>query len=210
YYGDDITLEDVVDQVKNLESGGTLAVFLACHALRRGYTAKIYTYNLNVFDPSWFSGAPVDMVTKLRQQMKAKSNMKLHVASKGYIEFVQNGGEIKFEDLTTGLIRKYLKRSVPILAGLSATYLYRTQREHGPNNDWDDIRGVPSGHFVVLCGYDKKSRNVLIADPLKPNPFSSSHYYEVSIDRVLCSLLLGVLTYDANLLIINPARHSNR
>ena len=25
---------------------------------------------------------------------------------------------------------------------------------------------MPSGHFVVLCGYDNKERQVLVADPL--------------------------------------------
>ena len=36
YYGDDLLLEDVIEQVPSLEGGGTLAVLLACHALRRG------------------------------------------------------------------------------------------------------------------------------------------------------------------------------
>jgi len=59
---------------------------------------------------------------------------------------------------------------------------------------------------VVLCGYDRDSRRVLIADPLTPTPFSQSHYYEIGIDRVLCAILLGVLSYDANLLIITPRK----
>ncbi|MFH1021272.1 MAG: C39 family peptidase, partial [Pseudomonadota bacterium] len=58
YYGDDITLTKVIDEVKSLETGGTLDVFLACHALRRGYKARIYTYNLQVFDPTWFLHDP--------------------------------------------------------------------------------------------------------------------------------------------------------
>ncbi|HKJ47383.1 MAG TPA: hypothetical protein VJ991_16230, partial [Balneolales bacterium] len=36
YYGDDIPLQDVIDQVHCFENGGTLAVFLAIHALKRG------------------------------------------------------------------------------------------------------------------------------------------------------------------------------
>ncbi len=32
----------------------------------------------------------------------------------------------------------------------------------------------------------------------------------VNIDRVICSILLGVLTYDANLLIIQPAKEKRR
>lgn len=205
YFGDDIPLGQVIQDVKTLEQGGTLAVFLACHALRRGYTATIYTYNLSVFDPTWFVG-PVRIAGKLEEQMEAKEIPVLHEATKGYLEFLSLGGELRFQDLTTSLIRKYLKRSIPILTGLSSTYLYRSSREVGYVGDWDDIRGEPAGHFVVLCGYNRDERSVLVADPFQPNPYSDSLQYTINIDRVLCSILLGVLTYDANLLIIRPGR----
>ena len=95
------------------------------------------------------------------------------------------------------------------MTGLSATYLYRCAREFGPNCDLDDIRGVPAGHFVVLCGYDEKNRTVLVADPFLAHPFGPDHYYEVDAERVIRAILLGVLTYDANLLIIQPRRKRN-
>jgi len=50
---------------------------------------------------------------------------------------------------------------------------------------------------------------VLIADPLQKNPLAGVNQYIVSIDRVICAILLGIVTYDANLLIIEP-RHHNR
>lgn len=204
YYGYDISLDQVIEEVRNLEGGGTLDVFLAIHALKRGFSAVIYTYNLTVFDPSWFRPGRADLRERLLAQMKAKDEPKLHVATRGYLEFLELGGEIRFEDLTTAIIRKYLKRSVPIITGLSSTYLYRSAREVGDRGEEDDIRGGPAGHFVVLCGYNRQERTVLVADPFSPNPFSESHKYLVNIDRVLCSILLGVLTYDANFLIIRP------
>jgi hypothetical protein len=36
------------------------------------------------------------------------------------------------------------------------------------------------------------------------NPVSNDHYYMVSIARLLGAVLLGILTHDANLLIIEP------
>jgi hypothetical protein len=33
-------------------------------------------------------------------------------------------------------------------------------------------------------------------------------YYEIKIDRVIGAILLGVLTHDANLLVIEPARQA--
>ncbi|MEJ2696659.1 MAG: C39 family peptidase [Candidatus Sulfobium sp.] len=209
YYGYDISLDQVIREVRNLEGGGTLDVFLAIHALRRGFSAVIYTYNLAVFDPTWFKQGGADLKERLLAQMRAKDEPKLHVATRGYLEFLDLGGQIRFEDLTTAIIRKYLKRSVPIITGLSSTYLYRSAREVGEKGEEDDIRGEPAGHFVVLCGYNREERTVLVADPFSPNPFSESHTYLVNIDRVLCSILLGVLTYDANFLIVRPNRPSD-
>jgi hypothetical protein len=56
----------------------------------------------------------------------------------------------------------------------------------------------------VLSGYDRGERTVSIADPLRSNPVSDSRYYDAPIDRVVGAILLGILTYDANLLIIEP------
>lgn len=203
YYGDSISLQQVITEVKSLKGGGTLAVLLANHALKRGYKATIYTYNLHVFDPTWFTGQEL-LAEKLKTQMAIKNDEKLAFATLGYLEFLERGGKLLFEDLTIGLIRKYLKKSIPILTGLSSTYLYRSVREN-PDSDVDDnIAGNPTGHFVVLSGYDKEKREVLVADPYKKNPVSNDHYYMVSIARLLGAVLLGILTHDANLLIIEP------
>ncbi|MEW6594289.1 MAG: C39 family peptidase [Thermodesulfobacteriota bacterium] len=206
YYGDPIALRKVISEVSNLEGGGTLEVLLACHALRRGYKATIYTYNLNIFDPTWFDGQEVDLAEKLQLQLAAKKKPKLAVATRAYLDYLRLGGRIRFQDLNSALIRKYLKQEKPILCGLSATYLYHCAREHGEALEYDDIRGVSSGHFVVLCGYDMEHRTVLVADPLYQNPLRAGHYYEVPIHRLIGAILLGILTYDGNLLIIEPRK----
>ncbi len=205
YYGDRIGLGQVIAEAARLEEGGTLDVFLACHALRRGYKVTIFTYNLNVFDPTWFAPGAPDLRDRLRAQMSSKHSRKLRIATEGYLEFLSLGGQLRFEDLNPALIQKYLNRQKPILTGLSSTYLYRTAREYGEQCEHDDVRGEPAGHFVVLCGYDKATRQVLVADPLYPNPLASRRQYLVRIDRVICAILLGIITYDANLMIVEPS-----
>jgi hypothetical protein len=206
YYGDTIKLDEVISEVYMLEQGGTEAVFLANHALRRGYSATIYTYNVQVFDPTWFSEKGVDLAAKLAAQQGFKLDPRFAIVARAYQEFLALGGQLRFVDLTGRLIRRHLSAEVPILTGLSATYLYRKIREHGPDNLEDDVRGLPVGHFVVLCGYDRRRREVLVADPLYPNPFAESHFYAVEIERLTAAILLGIVTYDANLLILEPRK----
>ena len=204
YYGLTRNLEELISEVSYLREGGTLAVQLGCHALRSGFAATIYTYNLQVFDPTWFSLGTSELQDKLRQQAEFKKDSRLSFATGAYLEFLEKGGRLLLEDLSPSLIRGFLKRKSPILTGLSSTYLYRSAREFGDeyDYDYDDTRGVPSGHFVVLCGYNKEDRKVLVADPYKPSPLSPGHLYPVSMDRLINSILLGILTYDANLLIL--------
>ncbi len=60
------------------------------------------------------------------------------------------------------------------------------------------------GHFVVLSGYDPVNREVLVADPLENNPGFGTQNYRVKMDRLIAAILLGIVTYDANLLVIEP------
>ncbi len=204
YYRDEVHLKEVVQQVKSLKSGGTLAVMLGNHALQRGYQAHIYTYNLNVFDPSWFKFSSNKMVTFLKRQMRYKfKKKKLLVASRAYVKFLEAGGKVYQHELNADLIKSYLKKSKPILTGLSATYLYGTPREIPANSKFDSIKGEPAGHFVIINGYDESTQTVYLADPMNPNPLKSQ-YYSVSFDRLINSIMLGIVTYDANLLIVEP------
>jgi hypothetical protein len=206
YYHDDIPLKEVVNEVKSLKTGGTLAVMLGNHALKRGYKAHIYTYNLNVFDPSWFSLSQNKMIDNLKKQMRYKfRSKKLLVASKAYIKFIESGGTIQQTELDQHLLKKYLKKSTPILTGLSATYLYGTQREIPATNKYDSIKGEPVGHFVIINGYEEATNTIYLADPMNPNPLQSQ-YYSVSFDRLINSIMLGIVTYDANLLVIEPKK----
>lgn len=206
FYGDTAPLNQLIAEIPKVEGGGTLAVMLGSHALRRGYRATLYTYNLRIFDPTWFTLPRHEFADRLHQQGTVRRNTKERHAARAYLDFFTLGGEIRFEDLTSSLIRRHLKRGQPILTGLSATFLYRSAREIAETNRDDDIRGDPVGHFVVLYGYDAEHREVYVADPYPQNPFLPGTAYSVSIDRLINAILLGVLTYDANLLVITPGR----
>ncbi len=201
HYGDDLPLERVIADTRTLDQGGTLDVFLANHALQRGYAATILTYNLDMFDPTWFGLPNDELRARLAAQAAVKPWRRLQAATYGYDEFLKLGGKLELKDLEPALLRKYLQRG-PLITGLSATYLYRAVRDIPETNADDDVRGEPVGHFVVLTGYGRDTREILIADPLKANPLVGSRYYAVQVQRLIGAILLGVMTYDANLLLI--------
>ncbi len=207
FWGDDIPLHEVVREIEPLPEGGTLAVNLANHALARGYEATLYTYNLRLFDPSWF-GRNTDLISALQAQERFKSDhleSKLSRATNAYVEYLERGGTICYEELSDVLLARLFAKRQPILTGLSATYLYGCAREF--NDQYDAISGEPTGHFVVLADYDQEAGSIQVADPLRDNPGFGEQYYRVSISRLIGAICLGIMTYDANLLMISKPEH---
>ena len=204
YWGEAEPLDQVIARTYRMEQGGTYAAYLACDALRKGYCATIYTYNLLVFDPTWFKSRDVNIAERLQRQREIKMDHRLQQVTPGYLDLLSLGGRLRFLDLSPALIHRILRRRFPIITGLSSTYLYHAAREYGPNDIRDDVRGLPAGHFVVIAGYDAARRRVLIVDPYQPHPYGSTHEYWISIDRAVGAVLLGIVTHDANLLIVHP------
>jgi len=210
HYGLDITYDEVVSQVERSISGGTLAPLLGKHALQSGFKATLYVNNLQLYDPTWFnedgSSDVGNLKEKLMQQMRVKRNKVLFRGTHAVLDFLTLGGAIRFKTFSVDLLSQYFDRGIPVLTGLSSTYLYNSSRElftKEGKSVLDNIRGQPCGHFVVLCGFDK-NRQVIVADPFMANPMSGNNYYTVSCQRLINAIMLGVVTLDGNLLIIEP------
>ncbi len=210
YYGHNLSLESVIKSVRRTKNRGTLASLLGIDALSKGFHPLLYVHNLDLFDLSWFShqgDACVDLREKLTLQCRYSKSKRFIESSKAYIDYLKKGGEIKMKDLSSNLLKHYFNENIPILSGLSATYLYQSPRERQLKKGkmiYDDIRGEPSGHFVILCGYDEAKRHVIVADPHRENPLSHNNFYKVGINRLINSIMLGVLTFDSDLLILQP------
>lgn len=210
HYGVDISYPEVVSQVERSLSGGTLAPMLGKHALQMGFKVTLYVNNLELYDPTWFEHESVPtkfLMDKLKEQMHVKHNRTLSFGTHSVLEFLTLGGEIRFHTITVKLLKKYFDMGIPIISGLSSTYLYKASREwftkEGKSVS-DDIKGRPCGHFVVLCGYNDSKRLVVVADPYKANPLSGDNYYSVSSSRLINAIMLGVVTLDGTLLVIEP------
>lgn len=201
YYSHPTTLDKLKHEIEHWQTGGTVAVNLARHALSHGFAAEIYTYNIKIFDPTWNALEPKELALKLRQRSRKIRSIKQKKVIGFYQDFLKKGGVLKFDDLNEDLLTKLFQRHKPIICGLSATYLYQNMRET-PDNQEDDIIGQPVGHFVVVTGWDPNSRTVTIQDPLVQNPLSETGTYKLPFTKFSNAVMMGILTYDENLLVI--------
>jgi hypothetical protein len=205
-HGLHLPLDRVIESVRNLDHGGTLGVMLGLDALERGFAATLFTYNLEIFDPSWFGRSPRNLVRDLRRRREVRADPQMQVAIDAHIEFLERGGDVRHRELTPDLLAKVVRRGSPPITGLSATYLYGCQREvfDGRASHYDDVRGEPVGHFVVVSGVDPATGAFRVSDPSQDNPLHGSGTYWVSPHRLVGAILLGVTTYDGNILIVEP------
>lgn len=204
YFGLEVPLETVVGEIDRNEDGGTLAVFLGLAALRRGLHANLYSYDLRIFDPTWRNLDSQTLAEKIRLRIPHLARPKARRSAIAYLDFLELGGKLVFEELTPALLKRILDRNHPILAGLSATHLYGFSRErHDPVTHAlvdDDIAGDPVGHFVVITGYEHWGRRFILRDPSAHVPATRDGRLVVEAQKLINSILLGDLTYDAVLL----------
>lgn len=201
YYAHPTSLDKLKHEIEHWRTGGTVAVNLARHALAHGYDAEIYTYNLKIFDPTWRDLPPKELSHKLRLRQRRVRSQKQKDVIRFYQDFLKKGGTVRFDDLDEDLMNRLFKRHTPIICGLSATYLYRQSRETH-DNVADDVTGHPVGHFVVVNAWDPHARMVTIQDPLRKTPLSDTGTYRLPFAKFSNAVMLGILTYDENLLVI--------
>lgn len=73
YFGDLTSFQEIVEVVKRNEDGGTLAVHLGAAALMHGYEARIYSWNLRIFDPTWRGLETGALRAKLRARERGRA-----------------------------------------------------------------------------------------------------------------------------------------
>ena len=96
FYGDRVTSEELLKTIPQFEEGGgVFGVMLGIDALKRGYKVLLYSFNLNIFDPTWFELPMNDIKNKLKQMLELrKMEPKRYNAVKSAVEFIELGGEL--------------------------------------------------------------------------------------------------------------------
>jgi hypothetical protein len=74
---------------------------------------------------------------------------------------LESGVELDIKIPSEKILIEYLKRSIPPIITLSYNVLHDYKRKL--NDKLDDVRGLPTGHYVVVSGYD--SKKFIVTDP---------------------------------------------
>lgn len=177
YYGKDLELKEVVSEISNCEVEdlklGASECELGMFAMKKGFKSTIISLDVRRFDATWFDLSHEELKKKLELRSKFLQSVSPEDCKEGYgttyldnvtryyPEYLEKGGEIKFLPISKELIKKYVYNKIPVLALLSSQLYFKKPRKY--KGEFDDIKGKPHGHWIVISGYDEK--NFIITDP---------------------------------------------
>ena len=188
YYGESIAQEEIMEISENPKRGIAL-VEAGIFSLKRNYKPLIITNNINIFDPTWFKIDSSKLKLNLKKRAKFVDDLNQFMIDK-YIKFLDLGGEINFETISPALLKNYLSIKVPIIMELASTFLYKLAKSSQPGGFNDAIKGQIEGHGVVIAGFDKKDKFLIIDPNSKKGPSKKGVYWVNSAELMMSFALL--------------------
>lgn len=203
YFGIKVPLEKLLDDLKIDKYTGTFTAQLGLHAKNSGLQTLILCSNPYYVSPAWSKLDNQTIYKKiggwLAFELQGKNKIRKNKFKKGtrfILAYIKNGGKIKIIDLTTRLIDGYLDQGYLMTGAIEESWLWE-KRKIPKTAEFDDIKGIPQGHFVVLYGHD--AENYFVSDPYPTGLEGKNGLYKVKKDKFLVSCLF----WEATLLAVN-------
>jgi hypothetical protein len=201
FLGYERAVDEVISDTRRNADGGTLGVYLGISALRNGFRPTIYTYNLRIFDPTWRRLSPPEISGKLRERRRFVRSRRLKRAIAAYVEYLGMGCRVPVFRARCGFLVGLLQTGHPILTGFerNVPLWVRSRTQRGVRRRF---AASPRGISSSCAGYYPRSDRFVVRDPSSNIPFSRNGKYTVEARRLIAAILLGDVTYDANLLVL--------
>ncbi|MFH0836749.1 MAG: C39 family peptidase [Candidatus Aenigmatarchaeota archaeon] len=166
YHGKIVDLDDIIkilDKKKGFVLTGTSTWHLGFCADAFGYKSDVISYDVNIIDPTWMKLSKKELVKKITKRIileKLSFSKTRLMAMQDYILY---GGSYSFTMPSKDILLKYLKKKIPVIIRLCSTLLYNNSRIDWNSCKFNDIKGYPFGHYVVVSGYE--NGHFIITDP---------------------------------------------
>ncbi len=173
---------------------GTWSPYIGIYAMKLGYNVEIFTYDVSLFDPTWFNLSNKSLIKKLKIAIKKIKDKDKKFGVRGYIDFLREGGKLTFKIPTKKILIKFLKKKIPPMAFVNSTAYYKRKRKDfkaGKRSEFGEV----GGHCIVISGY--KNGKFIVTDP---NYFKGG-IYEVPEDK----LIFTWSNWGGELVVVKPS-----
>ncbi|RLJ08211.1 MAG: hypothetical protein DRP13_02715 [Candidatus Aenigmatarchaeota archaeon] len=138
-------------------------------AMKRGFKSKIITISTEIFDPSWTNLTYDKLIRKMRKRLEYLLSKKTNDSYiiewnisplKWAIKYLEKGGELFYHPITTKLIKTFLEKRIPLIVPINENLFHGIKRTT-QDDEYDDIKGMGTGHVVVISGF-RKNKFIII------------------------------------------------
>lgn len=194
FFGTTITTAEILKDLGVSTKTSTFPSQLAQHLRSFPYDVQLLTSCSYLVSPHWIGKSSLFIAEELQQWLVHHKRSPWRKGAQFLRDYLASGGMIKIINLTTHILDEYLEGGYLILACLEESWLWGRRKIVG-KAFFDDVKGSPRGHFVVL--FDGNDHEYAISDPFPTGLPGRSGNYFVSKDTVMISILLWGATVVA-------------
>jgi ABC-type bacteriocin/lantibiotic exporter with double-glycine peptidase domain len=178
YFGKNISEEDILEKLGDLNRAGSFPTDHALMAQNLGFKVVCHSYALIYFDPNDAKLERKDLIKKTESLFKKEKRAYNRQELKSILRVLKSAIDFKMKMPRLDVIRKFLDKKLPVAVAVNSAVLFEKKL------------GLKFGHFIVLTGYEKdkfyyndpydgKAKSILadkLIFALSNNIFDSSAY----------------------------------
>lgn len=172
-----------------LKDRGTLVIDHALFAKKLGFHVICYSYNMELYKPSFTKLSKSRVLTELSRLLRKKQTAINKRILKITSELIKSGTNFKIKMPTINDVINLLNKKLPVILAVNAKILFETEKLPNfpkiPNN---------MGHFIVITGF--KNNTFYYNDPY------FGEHKRISKDKLFFALSNNVLDSSAYLLVL--------
>ncbi|MBP9758669.1 hypothetical protein KBD45_03165 [Candidatus Dojkabacteria bacterium] len=197
YLGIQKTLKQIFKEMDVDEDTSTYLSQLARNLNANNVATTIVSSLSKVINYAWRNNTKEEIISKLKRcVLRSKRPNMISEWDKELLHtlfYLQEGGNIKIENITKEIINSYLKKGKIIITCVETSWFWGNRKILGKTT-FDDVLGDQSGHFVIITGIKNDKYIINYPYPLK----EKNAVTEINQDH----LIVATLIWDAQFIII--------
>lgn len=185
-FGIDKSLSKILSDLGITDQDATHLPQLARHLNDNDIETVIVSSNPFSVSPSWKTKPKDKIIEKLKKWV-------LHNYKDSYLRetlfllfYLQEGGELHIEDLSTKVIDEYIASGHLVLCCLEESWLWGKRKISG-KSEYHDVKGHARGHFVTIIGQTESE--YIVNDPYPTQIPDRQGIYNIPKDQLFIATI---------------------
>ncbi len=152
-----------------------------------GLQTRIHTCNPHYLTYEWKNLNEGQLIEKIKKWITHVRGHNWMTDCIQFLFYLQEGGKVTIENVSATLIDSILEKGNVVLCCVEDSWLWEKRKIVG-SQDFDDIKGQGTGHFITV--YGSEGNEYLLSDPYPTNLKGKNGLYKTSKEHLLTCILM--------------------